>query len=390
MLSGERSYEEELAGVEEVEPKKPLKEECKEEDTYDFDLGPLSIDSYLSDTGNTRKKSRSKEDKSKSYQKLFDSISTDEEEENEDKQLTKSIGKYATGNRDLDMVTQNMMTIMRQSPYERARSFDSLFDDESDGIEEDMQMHNNLISLGRKYARDNAATKEETEINKSFAESEKKYRELYEEISKDKADIQKDIDRMRVPGRGGKAMSDMISVKKEMHMAQISIIDKMNTMRAKMYELKAKEAARKEAEAGNNDISTNTLQSIFSGARGALVKNMGGYGSISGAINDDDEVPIYNDEEDDEEIQRKYFSNRPQGSSDGDKFLEYEDRGVEWVLIVDADNNVQSVIAEDRDGIYIPDYPIPENIHELTFDIDKIAMTATDNFHRNYKVRVEE
>ena len=104
-----------------------------------------------------------------------------------------------------------------------------------------------------------------------------------------------------------------------------------------------------------------------------------------------DESEKTDDEMDDEEIQRRYFRRDDSyGESDGDKFLKYEDRGVEYVLEVDSDNKVLGVHAEDRDGILIPDYPLPSNINELTFDIDPVAKRATDTMHRNYKLQVDD
>ena len=116
---------------------------------------------------------------------------------------------------------------------------------------------------------------------------------------------------------------------------------------------------------------------------------MGGYSRVSGAIDDSDSPDILDVEDDDETIQKKYFHDTPP-EDDGDKWLKYENRGVEYVLIIDNEEHPQAIIAEDKDGIMIPDYPIPDNINELEFEIDRIGMTASDNIHRNYKVRIEE
>ena len=59
------------------------------------------------------------------------------------------------------------------------------------------------------------------------------------------------------------------------------------------------------------------------------------------------------------------------------------------VLVVDSERRPQSIIAEDKDGIMIPDYPLP-NMDGLEFEMDMIAKTATDNFNRNYQLRVED
>ena len=59
------------------------------------------------------------------------------------------------------------------------------------------------------------------------------------------------------------------------------------------------------------------------------------------------------------------------------------------MLIVDSENIPQAILAEDRDGNQIYDYPIPD-LSNLTFDIDPIGKTASDNLHRNYILRTED
>ena len=348
----------------------------------EFNLGTLSIDSYLAESGFKEKKKKDKKSKNKkSYELLYSQIDDIEEDEKEKSPAEK--------------LRESSRKMFEYTDLLSADDFDNYL--ENDGFfsfEEDEEMRNNLISMGRKYARETASSKEASEITKTFADSEKRLKSLYEELDKDKVSLQKDIERMRVPGRGGKSLCDMISAKTSMQNTQLSIVKEINSLRKNIHDLKQKEALRKEAEkaAGNNDISANTLQSIFSSSRSSLINSMGGYSGISGAKNYDDNDYYSNfvsDEMDDEEIQRRYFSDKSSSNDDdsGAKFLEYENRGVEYVLLVNSSDEVQGVIAEDRDGVSIPDYPMPSNINQLSFDIDHVAKTATDNLHRNYRVR---
>ena len=368
----------ELSGVLDSESiiETPKSSEEFDDETITFDS--LSIDSYLNESG-YKKSKKKKKAKSNKYKSLLDDI------EDTEKKTT------------LEKITETTNRLLNQRLLDSAVDFDAYLDDsELFALEENDEMRNNLISMGRKYARDSASSKESSEISKSFADSEKRLKALYEELDRDKMSVQKDIDRMRVPGRGGKTFADLISVKNAMQSTQLSIVKEINALRKSVYDLRAKEAARKDAENfDNKDITTNTLQSIFSSARSSLVNSMGGYAEVSGARNtDDSENVVYDDnivsdEMDDEEIQRRYFSSKENDSpvSDGDKFLEYENRGVEYVLLVDEDNNVNEVIAEDRDGMRIFDYPLPQNVKSLNFEMDFHAGIATDNMHRNYKIR---
>ena len=405
--------EEQLAGItpDEIKEKKskhkssfhkPLTrdyEDTSSDDDFEFSDNPLSIDNYLQSSGYKKKKDKKKK-KTVSENELNEFM---EELTPRDSQSRSLLGIKPSGNKKVDKMVERTRKFVSESDLFNADEFDSFLDDDESifSAEEDAEMRNHLISMGRKYARDSAESKESSEINKTFADSDKRLKNLFDEVSRDKESIQRDIDRLRVPGRGGKTLSDMLTAKKGMHDTQLQIIKEINSMKKNIYDLRAKEAARKEAEnAGGNDISANTLQSIFSSAKNGLIGNMGGYSGVSGAIREDDEssggsfnngYDVADDEMDDEEIQRRYFRRDDSyGESDGDKFLKYEDRGVEYVLEVDSDNKVLGVHAEDRDGILIPDYPLPSNINELTFDIDPVAKRATDTMHRNYKLQIDD
>ncbi len=88
----------------------------------------------------------------------------------------------------------------------------------------------------------------------------------------------------------------------------------------------------------------------------------------------------------DDEIEEKYFANEPDEVTDGDKFLEYEGLGVEYTLLVDDDNSPIEVVAKDRDGNVIPDYPMPSNVEQLQFNINMTTQSAEDELHRKYRV----
>lgn len=380
MLAGKSSFDsdEELAGISKSESINPFEGREVDDEPFDFNLGELSIDSYLQDSGYKNKKKSKKSKKQKTYEHLFGDLEDDTRPKER---------------RQVDKIVETTKRLVQSAELASAEDFDNFLDDESIfSAEEDAEMRNNLISLGRKYARDSATSKESSEIAKTFADSEKRLKSLYEELDRDKNSLQKDIERMRVPGRGGKSLADMVSVKNSMQSTQLSIVKEINSLRKNIYDMRQKEAIRKEAEnAGGSDINANTLQSIFSSSRSGLMNSMGGYSGVSGAKNDSDDVYsiMVSDEMDDEEIQRRYFNDSGNSSSSGDgsKFLEYEDRGVEYVLLVDEDNKVQGVIAEDKDGVMIPDYPLPNNIEDLSFEIDNVSKMASDNLHRNYHVR---
>ena len=350
----------------------------EESDKEYFVPKAISIDSYLNESGYKPKKSKSKDNKSKSKLSFFDNVDT--------RNLSNA-----------DRILENANNLLEDISNTYAYKFDFMLESNSDeedseNSEEEMEMKNHLVSMGRKYARDNSISKESSEITKAFADSEKKLRSLYSDIETDKQNIQKDLDRMRVPGRASaKSLSDLVLAKRSLHDSQISIIKEINSIRKSQFDLRAKELARKEAQnISTNDISSNTLQSIFSSSRNNLVKSMGGYSNVSGATSEYDEEMMnssfVSENMSDEEIHNKYFKN-DDFSSEADAYLKYEDQDISYVLIIDDDDHILDLFAEDSEGNRVFDYPLPKNYQTLTFDIDHSTESASDNLHRNYKIR---
>lgn len=262
-----------------------------------------------------------------------------------------------------------------------ADSLDEYLDDMS---EDDIELRESLIGLGRKYHRDTATVSGQTsEITKRFNESSQKLRALYSEIADDRAAIQKDIDQMRLARtRNHKALADLISAKGSYYSTQLQIRKELNAMTKAEYDLLDKERQRNKEEAGAASVDTSSaIRNLFSIGRKDMVASMGGYENISGATenstvsvasDDDDHGLVDLGEEDDDE--------------DGEVFLRYEGMGVEYILLVDSDKKVQGIIAEDKNGDIVPDYPIPE-YSNLSFNINSGLGTATDDYHRSYRVR---
>ena len=362
------------------------------------DRESLSIKSYLKNKGydiNKQPNTGNAPKKTGSFTGLLDEIRLFEEYEddmddeddpyynsflsNEFKKLNKKNKKFYKRMKNIGVFTDENDLISTAKNFDNY--IDRFFEDEIDG---DKSMKNNLISMGRKYARD-TEFKESSEVTKAYAESEKRLKAMYDDITLKIDDVNKDIERMRVPGRGGKILADLISAQNALMNTKLSIVKEINSIKKNKFDIQHRIDSKKELENINNtDINTNTIQSMFSAAKGGnLVQSVGGYSSVSGASYSDDDVDYY----DDEDIQEKYFNNENTEETDGDKFLKYENDGVEYVLIIDDEGNPQQVLAEDVDGNIIPDYPLPSNIDELSFDIDNHAGVATDNLHRIYKIR---
>lgn len=262
-----------------------------------------------------------------------------------------------------------------------------LYLDNQFGEDEDADLRNSLIGLGRKYARDNKTTPESSEVSKAFSKSEKALDDLYAEVQKDKQDLQKDITAMRMMRtRNYKSLSELIDTKASLHNTALQTIKEMDSIKKNQFDIKLKSKKPDEDSRGSGEAS-RAIQNLFGIGRDNLIGSVGGYEAASGAIvGNNDEIPVgVSSEESDEDIQAKYFSN-DDDESDGDKFLKYEGMGVHYVLLID-DNDGKNIIAEDAGGNLIPDYPMPSDPDELNFEISESTKTAEDDLHRKYIVR---
>ena len=347
-------------------------------DEEDTSLNSLSIDSYLRlDDHKSKKKSKKKE---RERPEVFDSF----DEEDEESMVTKDKAfNKLKGSKIYSKITKRMSADMIDE-------FESFLDDNSmfDSEESD-ELRNGLVSMGRKYARDTGISSDNSEIAKAFSSSEKRLNDLLTEISRDKINIQKDIDQLRSMTRGKnfKALSDLNSAKTSFHTTQLQAIKELNPIKKAEFDMRMKERAAKMASGGDasSDISTTTIRSLFGAGRNDIVNAAGGYSKVSGAIGNTI-GEIYNTDMTDDEIEDKYFADEKEEETDGDKFLEYEGRGVEYTLLVDDDNSPIEVVAKDRDGNVIPDYPMPSNVEQLQFNINMTTQSAEDELHRKYRV----
>lgn len=293
-------------------------------------------------------------------------------------------GKNKRKNGFVDDLMRRNTNLQNFSADRLADSLDSYLDELDEG---DAELRDSLISMGRKYHRDTSATGKPSEISKAYASAEKRLRALHAEIADDKAALQKDIDQMRLArSRNHKALSELIEAKNSMHNAQLSIIKEINHMRKDEFDLKQKEAKIAREEGGEDgSVSSNTLRSLFSIGRGSMVDAMGGYEAISGArTNSSNNANAYDDEPPDLEED----SSRADDDNFDDRFLEFEELGVQLVVLIDEDEHVVDVIAEDKNGNSVYNYPMPTDYMNLNYNINRRMMTATDDYHRNYKVRV--
>lgn len=273
------------------------------------------------------------------------------------------------------------------SDEELSDTFDGIIDILSDEDDEDTELRTSLLSMGRKYARETQSS-ELSEVQKAFSGNDKKINRLLTEVRADKDRLTKYIQSLSPRASGPKSIAELQDTLNGIHAAELNIIKESNNMIKSEIELQIKAKASKKDEQGTNELSGNMISSLFGMDRKNVMGNIGGYAGISGAIdkkdNDEDEEELSNTEEVYEEVSTD--DEDEEENSDGDKFLKYRDRGVEYILEIDGNGN-KNIYAEDKDGNIIDDYPMPSNQEELSFEIDDKDNTAQDDYFRKYKIR---
>ena len=335
----------------------------------------LSIDSYLHlDLSKKRKK-----------KKKSDFLEDFDDEDDEYRPSPKKIKN--------DKLYRKVTKHMRESMIEDFEDF--IGDPNNYDDEESEEMARGLITMGRQYAR--ATTLEgDGELEKAYASSEEKMKNIYEEITKDIQDVGKDINQMRSMTRGKnfKALADLNATKVSLHQARIAAVKEMNRMKKDQFDIRQKEKANKQLEGiGGNEISAATFKTLFGAGRDNLLRSIGGYASVSGAQNNGSSFESFdmtdNLDMSDEEIEARYFSTDDDDESEGDVYLRYEHLDPHMEVIIDSSGQPVGIRAADRDGNVLPDYPLPD-FNKLRFEMNATTGEASDELHRNYKIVREE
>jgi hypothetical protein len=250
--------------------------------------------------------------------------------------------------------------------------------------DENQRVKSGLIGLGRKYARLHEDDGTSSEVDKAFNPQIDKLNDLLVEVTRDTDEVEKDINQIRrmINGRNYQRMNELIETKATLHNTTLSIIKELSAIEKNKFDIKAKLNKDKIGETDPSMMSGSILQNIFGMGHDTLLSSVDGREGSSGAILYD-EAPEDTDEYG-AMVYNKNFPEDPDDESEGDKFIKYENRGVEMVLR-EHGNGDKEIYAQDADGNIVDDYPIPTDIDSLTFDVNVRTGIATDQLQRKYK-----
>lgn len=266
--------------------------------------------------------------------------------------------------------------------------YDSAFDDLIEDAfrdDEDVQFRNSLIAMGRKYAiKGMEEETESSEVNRSFVKQEQYIEMAIEELNRDAAAIQRDLEMLRMSRtRSYKALSDLASAKTSNITAKLGAIKQLTDIQKAKYDISMK--LKRERDGGGNDsgyAATQAVQKLLGIGRANLL------GADEYELTTSIEEPgnaDYDDGRPESAIQRTL--DIPEAVTDGDKFIQYENDGVEYVLDVDRDTEHKQIYAINKNGDVVPDYPMPSNPNQLQFSVNEVIGEATDQLQRRYRLR---
>lgn len=185
------------------------------------------------------------------------------------------------------------------------------------------------------------------------------------------------LDSAKSSARGvGKYTTDLINSINQARSTSLQYVDKMASLKKTIAELNMKE--RKE-NAAHNSIEGEDIENFSANFLRKMIQQ------------NREDAYLYGDDSPMEGSADDILENIDLGlegserSEDIDKYLKYENRNVEFIAVVDPDDESKYELqAYADDGERIMDYPIPQ-ISRL--DINRSTGLASDEYHTKYKVQ---
>lgn len=291
---------------------------------------------------------------------------------------------FEEDDRDLESSFQELSEMMPGGD-EYDPTFDEFIED-AFRDDEDVQFRNSLIAMGRKYAiKGMEEESESSEVNRSFVKQEQYIEMAIEELNRDAAAIQRDLEMLRMSRtRSYKALSDLASAKTSNITARLNAIKQLTDIQKTKYDISIK-LKREHNEANNGDNSyaaTQAVQKLLGIGRANLLGSE--EYELTSSIEDPSNAD-YDDGRPESAIQK--VLDIPEAVTDGDKFIQYENDGVEYILDVDRETEHRQIYAINKNGDVVPDYPMPSNPEQLQFSINEVIGEATDQLQRRYRLR---
>lgn len=268
---------------------------------------------------------------------------------------------------------------------------DEIFKEDDDSIDSDI-----IDEQKRGYDK---LKKQENLYKKEFAEELTLLYNLLDEINRFSKDLEKrykGLESSKVRGTS-KYINDLIQNILSSKQSKLAVLREIANIKRGISELKIKDMKAKDGQqekASSEYLAANYLQQILKYGRSNFVRDFG-------TVRDDDDIDRMidkieshdsdNDGIDSDELMRVIDErlekvDNPFRSSDGDKYIQYENKGVKVWIRRCIDTGEWDFVAYDKDQQEVEDYPLPSKK-----DVGKVKFTedgrmATDSLGRTYKV----
>ena len=269
---------------------------------------------------------------------------------------------------------------------------DELLRDEDDDI-------GNLIinEQGKNYKK----LKEKEDYKKEFAEELILLYRLLDETNvfgKELEKKYKSLDGTKVRGIN-KFVFDLGLLVLNSKQSKLNILKEISSVKKSIIDLKIKADGKKDAALNtmtSEHLASSYLKAVVNHGRSDFIKEMNNKDTYSGIIesinsdSDDNNIEGYNEKEfsnyNEYIASRLEKENNPFRSSDGSKYIEYENLEVKLHIKKCVDTGELEFVALDKDKQQIFDYPVPtkRDVGKMKFSPD--GTYATDSRGRSYRV----
>ena len=240
---------------------------------------------------------------------------------------------------------------------------------------------------------------DENEFKKEFAEELTMLYDLLDDANKFSKKLNKkydSIDGSKAKGTS-KYLNDLIASVLTSNTNKLQIIKEITNLKKTIQELKIKSDGKYAKMGGDGSIedqANSFFSNIMSVGRNNFVSALNGDPDIhfmNPEYSNDEDIEYANSLPDAHEALHDMISERLSNeglnrSIEADKYILYENLKPELVILYCVLDNSWEIIAQDKDGQRILDYPVPtkKDLGKMKFSTDR--KFATDSYGRSYKV----
>lgn len=248
----------------------------------------------------------------------------------------------------------------------------------------------------------NKYKEDENEFKKEFAEELTMLYDLLDEVNKFSKKLDKKFDALDGSKAKGtsKYLNDLIESVLSSKTTKLQILKEIAGLKKTIQDLKIKSDGKKPMNEGNGSLESSAnmyFKNIMNVGRNNFIRNFdydddNTLSSSEYSSNDDIEyansLPDAHSNVQEriaERLEKEHFDNFDRRSEDADKYIMYENMQVELVIKFNVMTNDWEMIAIDKNGQQIFDYPIPtrKELGKVKFSADH--KYATDQYGRSYK-----